>query len=228
MRQDRNEIVRDPVNEVLLFRIAAHVREGEDGNGRFGWECQLSAPACRGDVVKAPIHLIDLNWPRKVLQKFRAPMGERKAQLPFDLIKDLPGKADSGRWCEGLETRSDIHAISEQIVPVHHHVANVDADPQDHTTLGQQIGVVAVQCSLDGDGCADRLNGTAELGNDAVTCGPENPPIMFGDQIEDDGSVRAKGLESALLVHGHELAVADNIGGQDRGKPATGWSWVHG
>src|SRR5262244_964010 len=71
---------------------------------------------------------IDTNWPRDVLDALLAPILERVWELVPDLIADHSADADPAGFCQRLQTRRNIHAVTEDVLLLSDHVADVDAD----------------------------------------------------------------------------------------------------
>ena len=65
-------------------------------------------------------------------------------------------------------------------------------------------------------GAAHRFDGAAELGEDSVTGGIEDPAAMQLHQLLKHLLVGAKCLQRALFVLCHKTAVRRDVGGEDR------------
>ena len=82
-------------------------------------------------------------------------------------------------------------------------------------------GVALGQAALEDDGAFDRIDDAAELRQQAVAHQLEDAAVMLVDlRLEQLLAVRAQPLERPGLILLHEPAVADHVGGEDRGEPA--------
>ena len=67
-------------------------------------------------------------------------------------------------------------------------------------------------------GCApNRLDGTRELGDDAVACASEHPSIVLLDQAINDLTMCPEGRKRPFLVCAHQSAVTNCVGREDNG-----------
>jgi hypothetical protein len=108
---------------------------------------------------------------------------EGKIQLAFDLIADRTREANSTRLSDAFQPRSNIHSVAEQVVALHHHVAQIHANSEFHPPLAGKIGVVTSKRALDGHCGAHGLHRAAKLCNHAVSGAAENPSSVFAYQI---------------------------------------------
>ena len=82
--------------------------------------------------------------------------------------------------------------------------------------------------TLKGDRAFDRIDYTAELGQEPVPHQLEDAPLVFFDlRLEQLFAMRPEPRECIRLILLHEPAVADHIGGKDGGKVALGAFFGH-
>ena len=132
------------------------------------------------------------------------------------MIMDAARNADAARVGEPLDAGSDIDPVAENIAVLQHHVADIDADTELHPAVLLQIVVRARELVLDVDGALDRGQRAAEGGQNAVACGPANPPLVARDQTIRDQTEGRKRRQRPLLVDLHHAAIACDVGGQNR------------
>ena len=109
--QRRDNVLGHAIAEVLLLRIAAHVDEGEDGDGRLvalwrqSWHGSGSRSRSNG-------HPVDPDGPCNVLDLDLAQIVEREVHLVEHLIAGRAGNADFAWFGQLLETGGDVHTIA--------------------------------------------------------------------------------------------------------------------
>ena len=94
-----DEVLGDPVGEVLLLRIARHVVEGQDRDRRF----RLRTGRCAGNnreisfkaLTQARGHLVDSNRLLDVLDLLGAEVFEAHLDLVLHLVEDVAGYANT-------------------------------------------------------------------------------------------------------------------------------------
>src|ERR1700720_2396402 len=69
---------------------------------------------------------------------------------------------------------------------------------------------------LNRDRALHRIDGTREIGDDAVAGATEDPPAVGSDALIENGPAGGQPAQGAELVLTHKPAVAGNIGGEDR------------
>ncbi len=65
-----------------------------------------------------------------------------------------------------------------RLFTIQHHVTEVDADAESHTTRLGQVSVLAGDRQLDVDGAAQCLDGACKLWDDTVACATEDPAFV--------------------------------------------------
>jgi hypothetical protein len=79
-----------------------------------------------------------------------------------------------------FEPSSYIHAVAQEIGPLHDHVANIDANAKSDLLIGRQLIVPCVERRLDLSRATDSFHSTIEFREDRISCGVENAPVMRG------------------------------------------------
>ena len=93
--------------------------------------------------------------------------------------------AYSARGAQRFETGGDVYAVAHEIVALHDDIAEIDTDAKSHAARLGKVCILPVEFELDFGGAPNRLDGTCELGDDAVACASEHPSIVAarsGDQ----------------------------------------------
>ncbi len=94
----------------------------------------------------------------------------------------FPGNADAPGVGETLEAGGDVDAVTVDLLAIHHHVAEVDADAKFHSTLGRDIRVLGLECGLNLDRALDRIHDAGELGEHAIARGVDEATVMLIDE----------------------------------------------
>ena len=136
------------------------------------------------------------------------------------MLVDRARDADATRRRKRLETRSDVHAIPEQVVGLDHHVAYVDANAEFQPAvcgnalirLGKPL--LCLHRALNG------IHGARELGEHAVACGVGDPAAVLRDEAIQDLAARREKTKCPDLVRPHQAGIAGHVGRHDGGEPA--------
>ncbi len=92
----------------------------------------------------------------------------------------------------------------------------MDADAETHLLTSGSIGVLLRYGVLHRDCTLHGVDGTREVGQNAVARRVEYPPSMRGDQAIYDGPVSRERAQRADLIAAHEAAVTFDIRCDDR------------
>ena len=136
----------------------------------------------------------------------------------FDLLVDGLGNADRTGFGERLEPGGDVDSIAEDVGAIDDDVAKIDTDPQLETAFGRDRVVDGTRCPLHLDGAVQRVDHARKISEQAVACGPDDPPTLRHDQRVYGVAEPSKCLMRARFILTHEAAESDHIGMQDRGK----------
>ena len=118
-----------------------------------------------------------------------------------------------------FKPRGDVYAVAVEIIAIHQHVAEVDADARDDALMPGH---------LDRDGAAHRVQDTGELQQRAVADQLEDAPTMSGDRgVEGLGpETLQRGQRPGLVLRDH-AGLSHDISREDRRKPAGGGRLAH-
>jgi len=158
---------------------------------------------------------------RDVLQVLRSQTAVTQRQLVLHLIVGLPGNADTAALGDSFETGRDVDAVSVEIIALDDHVAEMHADAKCHLAVAARAAVARRHGPLDFGRAVDALDDAGEFRQQAVAHQLHCPAAMLGDRRVDH--LRAMLVQQggrARLVLAHQPAVADRVGGQDRGQSA--------
>src|SRR6266851_1517612 len=111
------------------------------------------------------------HWPGYVFHFLLASILVTQRELVSYLLIDSTGDTDAAGVGETLEAGGDVDAVAVDLLAIHHHVAEVDADAEFHSALGWDIRVFRLERGLDLDGAQDRIDDAGKLGEDAVAGG---------------------------------------------------------
>ena len=144
------------------------------------------------------------------------------AMRPRTCSWTLLGDRHAARLGEALDARRDVDAVAEEVVALDHHVAEIDADAELHRLRRPAALPLASAMAR----CSSAAHSTAltALPNSTSSPSPislKMRPLMPGDERREHvpAALPHRG-ERARLVALHQPAVADHIGGEDRGKTA--------
>ncbi|MEI9888514.1 MAG: hypothetical protein WDN08_18840 [Rhizomicrobium sp.] len=205
-----DDVLADAVGEVFLLGVAAHIGEGQDADRQL----VRRGRALVRDRHDRP-HRKGMHRPLMRLHRMLAQVLEGARHLAVDTVADHPRQRHAARRGQGLDPGRDVDALAIDVVALDDHLAEVDADAvADAAGLGRLLGR-----RLDRQGAFDGGDHAGEFHQGAVAHQLEQPPAMDRDlRIEDAGPVRLQPLQRAGLVGLHQAAIADDVGGQDRGQ----------
>jgi hypothetical protein len=127
-----------------------------------------------------------------------------------------PALADPAGLGERFEPRRDVDAVAEQILALHNDVADMHADAKPHLFTRGSRSVVLGERLLNRDCALDRIDGTGEIGDDAVAGVAKDPPAIGRDVLVENGAAGGQPEQGADLVLLHQPAVACDIGRENR------------
>src|SRR5262249_12618481 len=146
-------------------------------------------------------------------------------ELQVDLIADLPvsvlRNANSAGLSNPLQAGCDVYTITEQVLPLDHHITQVNSYPELDPLLGRHVCISAVHSALYIHSAAHRVHHGRKLDQNAITCGLNDPAAMEGHgRVDQLAAKLAEALERAFLVNSSQPRIARHVGGQDGGKLA--------
>src|SRR5579872_3522387 len=164
LRQRRYDIFRDAVGEIFLLRVAAHVGEGQHGDGGLAGQ--------RGRPLRTDLGLgldrrggfrnrqrIDSHRLGNVLEGRRPEIADRQVEPRFHLPIGVFGETDCAGLSDALEARGDVDAVAHQVaVALLDDVADMDADAKFYPAVVRQAGIALHHTALNLDGAAHRID----------------------------------------------------------------------
>src|SRR6476659_9213455 len=128
---------------------------------------------------------------------------EPVASLGVDRLRD----ADAAGPRHRFQPRGDIDAVPHEVVAFDDDVAEVDPDAKTQLASVGEVGVPLGELELDLGGTPHCLDGTRELGNNAVSGAAEDAPFMAPDQPVDEFATRPELRKRAFLILADQPAV---------------------
>ena len=146
---------------------------------------------------------------------------ELKIQLSLDLIECCSRNQDAPGFGQSFQSRRDIHAVAIDVLPFDNHIAKVYANAEFELFFLRQFGIALRHRPLDFDGATDRVDHAGELYQRAIAHELYDAPIVSCDfRIDQILAGALEACQSIRLVRLHEAAVANDVGGENRRKPA--------
>jgi hypothetical protein len=219
-RQVGRQIVGYRVREVCLLRIGRKVGERQDDERnprrRIGGRDVGGGRARRGPVDREGAHR-----PTDVFEPLLAEIAKGEVELTGGILLHPGRDADAAGFGERLEAGGDVDAVAEDVAVLDDDVPDVDADAEFDVLAGSEPGVAFGHPPLDFGRAAQRVDDAAELDQEAVADGLDDPAVMRGDsRVDQFGADRLQAFERALLVGADQARVAGHIRGEDGGKTA--------
>src|SRR5262245_30128696 len=84
-------------------------------------------------------HAIDGDGLRDILGAMVTQRLEARANLMPDMVVNIARNRDAAGLRQRLETTGNVDALAKQAIGVEHHVAEIDADPEDHLVCIRQV-----------------------------------------------------------------------------------------
>src|SRR5262249_43444737 len=116
---------------------------------------------------------------------------------------------------DAFEPGGDIHAVAQYVVVFDQHVAEVDADAEQHLTIPRHLRVPLRHEPLNDQGALDGRNDGRELQKYAVAGSLDDPAAVARYGWIDGGAVLAENSCRTHLIIAHEPAEASHVSGQD-------------
>jgi hypothetical protein len=125
------------------------------------------------------------------------------------------------RWVsEGFETRSDVHAVAEDVVAVDDDIPDIDTDAEGDPLLDRQTGLTGGHAALHVERASHGIDRACELDQHPVTGRLDDAPTMLGDfRIDKLPSARLQLGERAFFICAHEAAISRDIRREDGRQP---------
>ena len=125
----------------------------------------------------------DLDGAAHVLELMLAAVGEGVLDTQLDQVAHGARHGDAAGLGQGLDPGSEIDAVAEDVLVlvVDDHLAEVDADAEQHALVSVQGVVEPRHALLDVDCRSDRRHRRAEFGQHGVARGADQPPARGVD-----------------------------------------------
>ena len=218
-RQVGDDVLGDPIGEIFLFGIAAHIGERQHryrrllGHTAREWSRSIASPDWLYGL-RAEENAVSAHWARYVLDLLLAHVGEREIELVAHLVPDDPADADPARLGQGFQTRRDVHAVAVDVVLVDDDVAEVQPDAILDAPLRRHLDIALGHSALDLDSTAHGIDDAGEFDQDAVAGELDGAPAMLLDlRIDQLAPMALQRGERAFLVNPHQARVTGDIPG---------------
>ena len=162
-RELGDQVLGDPIGEVVLFGVATQVVERQDRKrGSMGLRISRWRRGAGGGPTFA--HVKGAHRTGDVLERLFASRIVGETELVPDAVVYRAGHTDAAGHTHLLEARRDIDAVAVDVVARDHDVAEVDADAELQAPLLGLVGVAPLQIVLDLGGAGNRVGDRGELG----------------------------------------------------------------
>src|SRR5262249_22006504 len=182
-RQFSNDVLDDAIAEILLFRITAHINEGQHGDR---WPVGKRQSRLQGLRFRVEPHPANPHRPGDILQPLLAQIVEGDVELAARILLNPAGDADATRLRESLQTCRHVHTVAIDVAGLDHDVADIDAEAKLDPLLRWDTGTALSHAALDLDSAAQGIDHARELRQQTVPSGLHNPPTMFGNLPIDE------------------------------------------
>ncbi len=148
---------------------------------------------------------IDPDRPCDVLDVLVAPVLKKIGELVADLVAHHPRDADSTGLGQRLQSRSDVDAITVDVVRLDNHVTEVDADTEGDPLVLGRFRIAVGHPALDLDSAAHRVDYARKLGQHSVARVLHGPAAMFLDLgVDQLTQMRPEAFVRVFLIHTHQ------------------------
>jgi len=141
-------------------------------------------------------------------------------QLVLDLVEHLARDTNTARFSQCLYPRGDVDPIAIDLLPIDHHIAEVDADAKFHAAIDREVSVPGFELLLDLDRAAHGVDHTGKLGQDAIARRAHDTTMALMNKGIGDLAVGLQGAQGGFFIRAHETAEALHIGAEDGGELA--------
>ena len=149
------------------------------------------------------------------------PVLEPELDLVPDLAECAPGHEHASGIGQRLDPCGHVHAIAVDVSFLDDDVAHVDPDPELDARVGWDFLFAVGHRPLDLGGAFDRIDGTGELGEQAVSRALHYPAVMTLDRgVDQLGPMGLLAGEGTGFVGSHEAGVPDHVQREYGSEPA--------
>ena len=216
--RDRRRVLR----RLAFHPGKQHERRHRDDRHERRPQCHAPRPrpAASLHADRAHVDGVDADRPGDVLHLLGSAIDDAIRRLVAHLVVGARRKRDAAVVGEAFEARGDVHAVPIERPVLDDHVAEVDADAKLHALVGVgHRGVARRDLLLDLDRALDRVDHRRKLCEDRIARRVDDAPAAGRRALGKDGAPLVQRAHRRLRVALHVAAVADDVGGEDRGQP---------
>src|SRR5205085_2519322 len=112
--------------------------------------------------------------------------GERRVACHDEQSRDLGEVGnnvlgDSANWSNALQARGDIDTVAKDILPLHNHVAHVNAHAEFDPVILWHAGVSFTHITLQFGSAGDRVHDARKFHQHSITCYFDDSALMLAD-----------------------------------------------
>ncbi len=142
------------------------------------------------------------------------------AKLALEMIVGGARHQHAAGLAELLQPRGHDDAVSQEVIPLHDDVAEIDADPKDDPAIGRQLGLLRPEPLLDRHGAGHSIDDGAELDDGPIAHQLDDATVALAQERVDQLAAQTLDRgQRAGLVGLDQPRVADDVGGHDRDEP---------
>jgi hypothetical protein len=220
-----DDLLDHAVDEVVLFRVAAQIGEGEHRNRRLvgeRWDSGRHQPR-RSHGTE------DAHRPCDVLERLLADVLEGNLKAACGILLNAPRDADTARLGQAFEPRGHVYPVAQDVAVLDDDVPLVDADAELDAVVRPGARVPLGHRLLNLNRAAQRTDHAAELDEQAVAGSLDETAVVLVDlRIDQVAAQRLEAFERALLVGLDQPRIPRHISGEDRRETAFDASWPCG
>ena len=158
--------------------------------------------------------------PADVLHPLLADEVQDQVELALKLVISRAGDQNPARLAQLLQPGRHVDALAEEVLPLDHDVAKIDADAKHDPVPGRHIGLPLRCALLHADRAGHSVDHRAELGNGPVAHQLDDSTVVHRQQRFDDlASQVLQRRQGTSLILLDEVGIADDIRRQDCRKP---------
>ena len=212
-----DDVLGDPVREVLLFGIARHVGKGQDRDrglvGQRRWLVVGDDLGHRG-MLRRPCPHLDL--PCDIFELLSTTVLEMGVHQAAEAFIGDAGKRQAAWRTHFLESRGHVDPIAMNILAIDRDVAQIDADAEGNAFVLRHGRVAIRHADLNRQNAFDCADDAWELKQQPVAHGLDDAAAMLGDQrVNQFRPVRPERSKRTGLVGAHQARIANYVGRND-------------
>src|SRR5471032_1003254 len=221
LREVSNDVLADPVGEILLFGITAHVVEREHGNGSLVGNRRRRGSGRRATSQCGYLTLLDdnaeyLDRPHDVLDSMIAAILDADGYLVAYLVGGGSRDEDAAGLRQTFNAGGDVHAVTIDILAIDDDVADVNSYPKLDPFIFSAAGIVLANRFLNLDRAGDGIDRAGEFDERPIAHQFDHATRMLGDRRVDDlAPQRLEARQRSFLIALHETRIANHIGRKD-------------